>query len=118
MTETRPPRPRRHFGPTKPILWAFYDADDDADMLAELHQWVDWLRWRYTLDHRTIPDCWDQHGPLLEELSALYTAWQVAYTYSDDGSAPLAWMEHYAAARQRLTDWNARTGCRPAEHRP
>jgi hypothetical protein len=57
-----------------------------------------------------------QHGALIEELSALYTAWQAAY--SDlDGSAPLLWMTHFAAARDRLTESVARTACRAGEHR-
>lgn len=118
MTPTPPPRPRQHFGPTKPILWAFYDDEQRAETLGELTAWVDWLRWRFVLDRRVIPDCWDQHGAVVEELSALYTAWHVAYAFSDDGAAPLAWMQHFAATRHRLTEWNSRTACRVGEHRP
>ena len=90
------PKPRTTFGPAEPICWPQLGDDDAAEMLGEVNDWVSWLTQRFTLDHRTVPNCWDQHGPIIEELSALYTAWQCAYT---------------------LTDWVARTGCRPGEHR-
>ena len=110
-------KPRTTFGPDGPICWPRLGDDDAAEMLAEVDDWVGWLTRRFTLDHRTIPACWEQHGPIIEELSALYTAWQTAYTPTADGDAPLAWMNHFANARHRLTDWVARTGCRPGEHR-
>ena len=110
------PKPRAALGPPAPICWPIYDDEHEQQMIDELTDWVEWVRWRFTLDHRTIPDCWMQHGPLIEELSALYTAWQAAYT-DTDGSAPLLWMAHFATARDRLGEWVARTGCRPGEHR-
>lgn len=111
------PRPRRHYGPTGPISWAFLNPDQEKEQTDELRLWVDWLTWRFRLDHRIVPECWTQHGPAVEELSALYTAWQDAYTHSADASAPLQWMLQFAHARQRLRDWNAVTGCRAGEHR-
>jgi hypothetical protein len=117
MSEQQHPRPRRYFGPSGPITWAFLDPERETQQLAELTEWVDWMRWRFTLDHRTVTECWAQHGAVVEELSALYTAWQASYAYSNDGAAPLHWMTQFAFARQRLSDWNARSGCRPGEHR-
>ena len=49
--------------------------------------------------------------------SALRTAWQYAYAHTARGDAPLDWHSGFAASRQRLADWVARAGCRPAEHR-
>jgi len=72
---------------------------------------------RYALDHRTIPPCWPEHGALLEELSALRTAWVTAFAEDSRGDAPLHWHAEFAAARQRLTEWVVRTGFRPGEHR-
>lgn len=118
MNDQEHPRPGRYFGPSGPITWAFLDAEEEAEQLAELTKWVDWLRWRFALENRTVPECWAQHGPVVEELSALYTAWQASYAYSNDGAAPLQWMTQFAFARQRLSDWNTRSGCRPGEHRP
>ena len=81
------PRPRRYFGPSGPITWPFLDADKETEQLAELTNWVDWLRWRFALDHRTLPDCWAKHGAIVEELSALFTAWQASYAFSNDGGS-------------------------------
>lgn len=117
MSDRPRPRPVGYFGLTGTINWAFLRPDQEAEQLEELTPWVDWLRWRFTLDHRTVPDCWAQHGAVIEELSALYSAWQKAFTFSNDGADPLLWMAQFAHARQRLTDWNARSGCRPGEHR-
>ncbi len=114
---SRPARPATAYGPVQPICWPALSLEDEALALDQLATWVDWVKWRYTLDHRVIPDCWRQHGPIVEELSALYTAWQTAYVTSAAGDAPLLWLEHFAVARARLTDWTARTGCRPREHR-
>ena len=111
------PKPRTTIVPAGPICWPIYDDEHEQLMIDELTDWVEWARWRFNLDHRTMPECWMQHGALIEELSALYTAWQMAYT-DIDGSAPLLWMTHFAAARERLTEWVARTGCRPGQHRP
>jgi len=111
------PKPHAKFDPNDPICWPRLDDAHALETLEELTDWVQWLTNRFTLDHRTVPHCWDQHGPIIEELSALYTAWQTAYAQTADGDAPLAWMNQFAAARHRLADWVARTGCRPGEHR-
>lgn len=118
MTPIDRPTPARHFGPTGPITWAFLSPEREAEQITELRLWVDWLAWRFSLDHRTIPACWHEHGPVVEELSALYTSWQDAYTDSADATAPLHWMAQFAAARDRLRDWVSLTGCRADEHRP
>jgi hypothetical protein len=52
-----------------------------------------------------------------QELSALRTAWLASYAVTGRPEAPLEWHVRFATARQRLTDWVARTGCRPGEHR-
>lgn len=52
----------------------------------ELTDWVDhWLRHRYPLAKK-IPPCWGRHPEVVEELTALWLAWQSAYTQAD---APL-----------------------------
>jgi len=114
------PGPRRaqiDFKPS-PVDWTVLSEEEAADQLDQLIDWVDWLTWRYTLDSRTVPECWPEHGSVLEELSALRTAWIQAYATTSLGSAPLDWHQAFSQARQRLADWAARTGCRPAAHRP
>jgi hypothetical protein len=99
------------------LAWPTLSPDETEDALAELEDWIDWLRDRYHLDHRHLPGCWAQHGELVEELSALHTAWQHSYQPDADGGAPLRWHEAFDLGRQRLLDWVGRTGCRPGQHR-
>lgn len=104
--------------PALPVCWATLTDIETEDALEELADWVNLTVERYALDHRTIPPCWDEHGALVEELSALRVAWFSAYGITGRPEAPLEWHTHFAAARQRLSDWASRTGCRPNEHRP
>ena len=103
--------------PALPVCWAFLDDPEIEDLLDELADWVDWLVYRYALDHRVAPACWPEHGALVEELSALRTGWLAAFAITSRPEAPLEWHHHFAAARQRLTLWAGRNGCRPGEHR-
>ena len=48
----------------------------------QLTEWVDWIRSRYPLA-RKVPACWADHPELLEELTALWLAWQAAYQDRD-----------------------------------
>jgi hypothetical protein len=104
--------------PTLPVCWATMNDLQTEDALDELQDWVLWVVERYSLDHRVVPECWDNHGAMIEELSALRTAWIAAYAVTGSPAAPLAWHAYFNDARQRLTDWASRTGCRPGEHRP
>lgn len=100
-----------------PVRWDTLTAAETVAHLRQLNVWLTWLTGRYALDHRTIPGCWREHGALVEELAALHTAWLSAYAITSPGGAPLAWHAAFAIARIRLSDWVARTGCRPGEHR-
>ena len=100
-----------------PVCWATLDSDTASAALRTLSVWVRWVARRYALDHRTLPPCWHQHGALIEELSALHTGWQSAFSATAPGNAPLDWQAMFAAARLRLQEWVARTGCRADEHR-
>lgn len=104
------------YSPT-PVDWTVLSDEEAAAELDLLDDWVEWLVWRYRLDPRTVPECWPQHGSLIEELSALRTGWVQAYASIAPGTAPLDWHQSFDHARQRLTDWVARTGCRPGGHR-
>lgn len=104
--------------PTLTVCWATMSPAQTEDALEELHDWVAMITERYALDRRVIPECWDSHGALIEELSALRTAWTASYCVIARPEAPLEWHQNFEATRQRLTDWASRTGCRPGEHRP
>jgi hypothetical protein len=104
--------------PTLTVCWATLDEIQTEDALDELQDWVAWIIDRYALDRRVIPECWDSHGALVEELSALRTAWVASFCVTARPEAPLEWHQSFDAARHRLGDWASRTGCRPGEHRP
>jgi hypothetical protein len=65
--------------------WRDLDESNAAKKLEQLTSWVDWLRSRYPLARR-VPACWPEHPEIIEELTALWLAWQHAYTEPD---APL-----------------------------
>ena len=116
MTEPRPFFPNFLDQAPQPICWVLLEAAHEAAALHELDTWVTWLAERYRLDHRTLPGCWPKHGDLVEELSALYTAWQNAFTIGARPEAPLDWHASFAEARVRLVNAVARSGCRRDEH--
>lgn len=100
----------------RPVNWAALDSVHAAEQWGLLTDWTDWLRDRYQL-HETVPACWYAHGPIVEELSALRSAW--AGTYLDpnaragDGSA---WHALLDSALQRIRGWD-RSGCADGNHR-
>jgi hypothetical protein len=72
---------------TSPAPWCWRDLGPHAqtELMNQLDTWTAWLRHRYPLA-RKIPGCWAAHPELVEELTALWLAWQQAYEQPD---APL-----------------------------
>lgn len=101
----------------RPVNWAALDAHHAAEQWGLLTDWTDWIRDRYQL-HETIPACWYAHGPLVEELSALRSAWVGTYldpeARAGDGSA---WHDLLDRTLHRIKRWD-RTGCADGTHRP
>lgn len=75
-------------GPTV-INWRTLPPERVAGVWDELVEWVDWLIDRYSLTSAQIPDCWFQHGSLVEELSALHTFWLAAFDDAGSGGGPV-----------------------------
>ena len=111
------PETQQAYVPGVPVCWRTLNRDEKRNHLQELERWLTWLKRRYALDRRVLPPCWAEHGALVEELSALHTAWGVAYAVATAPDVPLRWHAEFASARQRLAEWVARSGCRPGEHR-
>jgi hypothetical protein len=67
-----------------PAAWCWRDLGTHAhtELMDQLEAWTAWLRHRYPLT-RKIPGCWAQHPELVEELTALWLAWQGAYQQPD-----------------------------------
>lgn len=99
------------------VNWTALDSSHAAKRWGQLLDWVDWLREHYQL-RETLPACWYDHPPMLEELSALRSSWFGAYldpqAHAADGSA---WHDLLDRTLQRLREWD-RTSCADGTHRP
>ncbi len=115
--EEVPELPQETF-PRLPMCWSANLKAEQDKALKELRTWSERLVRRYALGHRTVPPCWAEHGALVEELSALHTAWAKAFAAASTADEPLRWHGDYAAARRRRADWAAWSGRRVGEHRP
>lgn len=88
--------------PQLTVNWRTITEEDRPEACRTLASWVqDWLIPRYGIQAKKIPDCWWQHTDLIEELSALHTAWLVAFAVDDAGWGPIGWHERFAAALTR-----------------
>ena len=86
----------------QPVNWRELHDSDARDAWDALRDWVEWVTSRYDIPEVIVPTCWWRHGALVEELSALYTAWQVSFDPTDAGFGPIGWHERFAVARPRL----------------
>jgi hypothetical protein len=101
----------------RPVNWAHLDTQQAAEQWSLLVEWTDWLRDRYQL-HERLPACWYAHGPLIEEISALRSAWVA--TFLDPQARldePVHWHEQLERTLERIRTWD-RTGCSDGTHRP
>ncbi|WP_460798750.1 hypothetical protein [Microbacterium sp. GXF0217] len=98
--------PHNRYGTSAPIgavITNWRNLTDEApDRWQALRDWVEWMTVRYNVPVSVIPNCWYQHGRLVEELSALHTAHVAAYDPSDAGFGPIGWHERLAIAWNRL----------------
>ncbi len=69
-----------------------------------LRDWVDWLRERYQLGAR-IPITWTNSGAMVEELSALESAWRASFGPRSRPQDPIWWHEAFARALSRYPGW-------------
>lgn len=81
----------------------------DTDARAQWEALTTWTRWlvdRYGLPVGVVPTCWIAHPPLVEELSALHTAWTAAYVPATRSpTAGVEWHHQFDQARRRMTHW-------------
>lgn len=105
-------------GPVVPGRWSWRTASPEAAeaLRADLTAWVVWLVERYGVGE-LVPACWYRHGAMVEELTALYAAWNAAYVDIEArGFDPLYWHDGFDRALARLREWD-RQGCRDGAHR-
>jgi hypothetical protein len=87
---------------SRPVRWRDITPEDTPASWIVLRDWVEWVTVRFDVPVSLIPNCWWRHPPLVEELSALHTAWATAYDPQDSGLGPVMWLERWNAARGRL----------------
>lgn len=92
------------------------DTEYDA-LLTDLRIWVDTLLWRFALDVRTIPPCWDQHNAMVETLAALRDAERGCFVGKAPATAGLDWIRAVRDSAVYLRDQTALTQCSTHEHR-
>jgi hypothetical protein len=80
-----------------PRSWCWRDLGPKAaeELWSQLTDWVRWLRSRYPLAKK-VPPCWPEHPEVVEELTALWLAWQHAYVDPNAAlTAPAEWHDHW-----------------------
>lgn len=102
--------------PRSPICWQKLERDVATEQWQSLGVWVRWLVKRYALNPGTVPPCWYRHSYVIEELSALRTARDDAYSSAGSGQGPLDWHAALGAAKTRLEDAISRVGCATTAH--
>lgn len=77
--------------------WSWRDVGPQAvdELWQQLSAWVAWIRGRYPLATR-IPACWAAHPEIVEELTALWLAWQQAYQSAEPPlTGPSEWHDRW-----------------------
>ncbi|HEX7373813.1 MAG TPA: hypothetical protein VF277_02495 [Steroidobacteraceae bacterium] len=121
LDEPTPPRQQPPAEPagdvdeyTSPVVnWRELDPADAGPIWEELDEWVRWARYRYDL--RMLQPCWFKHPIVVEQLSALHTAWTVLFDQEDSGLGPVTFLERVHGAHEVLRP--AMQGCTLREHR-
>lgn len=86
-----------------------------AALFHDLESWTAWLLSTFRVG-RWIPNCWPQHPALVEELMALWLAWQPAWQSADDNHQPAIWLHTLDASLSRIDRlWKA--PCKPGDHK-
>ena len=95
--------------PYVPYCWRHVSAAEARGLWVRLREWVDWVNGRYFASSwESIRPCWFRHPAAVEELTALWAAWESAYRATDEGEgfsdAALWWHEKLHAVVHRLWD--------------
>jgi len=101
-----------------PWCWRDLGEHGREELWNQLTDWVNYLRSRYPLA-RKLPGCWAEHPELVEELTALWLAWQSAYQDPDAAlTAPADWHDRWLpGVLHRVEHGPFATDC-AARHQP
>ncbi|MGD0881695.1 MAG: hypothetical protein ABSB09_09030 [Acidimicrobiales bacterium] len=102
------------------VVWRNLPIADQAVELQELAGWVEWLQVRYASAGDWLRPCWWRHGFVVEELSALRTAWLGVYEPAENAEAMAAldWHEAAEKCRERVRQViSTGPGCTAVAHK-
>ncbi|MFJ6419031.1 hypothetical protein [Paeniglutamicibacter sp. NPDC091659] len=81
--------------PQDPAPWNLgcATAAQRRHFLGQLSDWINWYNETYPgVEEHVIPPCWFHHSAVVQELVAMFVAWQAAYCGSDEpNDAPAYW---------------------------
>lgn len=81
----------------EPSPWNLKDGtgEQQRKILRQLKDWIDWYNQTYPgVEEHLIPPCWFRHPAVVQELLAVFVAWQAAYCgLVDPDDAPAYWHE-------------------------
>ena len=98
-----------------PVDWRSTPPALREILWSEFVEWVEWYLENYEITTQTVPQCWAEHPTLVEELSALWTAYLASYDIASSATLPLRWLEDAARQRDRLKTYVERLVCTPAK---
>ncbi|RLK52519.1 hypothetical protein [Microbacterium telephonicum] len=92
-------------------------TDDRAPIeWAALFAFTEWFVFSFDIPTSVVPNCWWQHRPLVEELSALRAARLLYLDPSNHGEGPSTFLQLVANAMPRITRVGG--GCTREHHAP
>jgi hypothetical protein len=99
------------------VCWDDLPADEYTHRLAELADWIGWLRSTYRVPATVVPPCWFTHPSLREDIGHLWTGWLLTrHPDAGVGMIGLDWDQRRDAAISRLREATAITGCTASRH--
>ena len=105
-------------GVVRSWCWRYLGPQGSEALWRELTDWVAWIRHRYPLARR-VPPCWAEHSEIVEELTALWLAWQAAYTERDAPlTAAIDWHDRWLPGFLYRVEHGALAIDCAASHRP
>ncbi len=99
------------------VCWDDLPPDEYTHQLAELADWIGWLRSTYRIPSTVLPPCWFTHPGLREDIGHLWTGWLLTrHPDAGVGMIGLDWDQRREAAIGRLREATAITGCTATRH--
>jgi len=99
------------------VCWDDLSPDQYTHQLADLADWIGWLRVTYRVPASVIPPCWFTHPGIREDVGHLWTGWLLTrHADAGVGMIGLDWDQRRESAISRLREATAITGCTATRH--